>query len=455
MSYVTEEYPQSKYSFRLYDNTKRLKWKEIQKLHGPNCVAVINLGYFALAANPAKGVKYFDHQCAIKIEGEWKLQPKWHEYGVVINEDGFLSIGTEKEALYEYCIGCPPVDIKGNRYTDKNEGVNGWTYVGVKPDGTVVLLLCSKDNPESTETLEQALRDKGCIHILRYDGSWSSQGTLGPGKDVTPSEHRYCRSWLLVLRRDTAQDTPGGDRPQMQYKVCLDPGHGPGNVNGSPDGRYKEYEFAWDMYTRMKPILESAGIEVIGTKTESGYPEIVERADVSNNANADLFISIHSNAAGNSGWNSARGFMAFTSSGPESAKRNIAASAIINAVHAAGVIIFGTAAPVHNSSYGVLKRTNAPAVLLECGFHTNREDVEKLLDPVYRQTLAKAVCNGILSYFGTSQEVEPKPDTSNEPSSWAKEDWEYYTAKGVFDGTNPKAPLTREQLAVILKRLGL
>lgn len=43
----------------------------------------------------------------------------------------------------------------------------------------------------------------------------------------------------------------------------------------------------------------------------------------------------------------------------------------------------------------------------------------------------------------------------NKPSSWAKAAWDKAVTKHIFDGTNPTAALTREQLAVILERLGL
>lgn len=40
-------------------------------------------------------------------------------------------------------------------------------------------------------------------------------------------------------------------------------------------------------------------------------------------------------------------------------------------------------------------------------------------------------------------------------SEWAKEAWKKAKDAGVFDGTAPGAPLTREQAALILERLGL
>lgn len=40
-------------------------------------------------------------------------------------------------------------------------------------------------------------------------------------------------------------------------------------------------------------------------------------------------------------------------------------------------------------------------------------------------------------------------------SDWAKEAWDKAVAAGIFDGTRPHAPLTRQEAAVLLDRLGL
>ena len=181
-------------------------------------------------------------------------------------------------------------------------------------------------------------------------------------------------------------------------KVCLDPGHGPGCVNGSPDGAYKEYEFAWDMARRVEAHLERCGVAVVLTKNENGYPTLMERAGISNRAGADLFVSLHSNAAGNGGWYEARGYLVYTSSGPETAQRNRAAAALVSRAHAAGVILHG-AGMAHNG-YTVLTKTDAPAVLIEYGFHTSRDDVQLLRSPAYRDTLALATAKGVCDYLG-------------------------------------------------------
>ena len=191
--------------------------------------------------------------------------------------------------------------------------------------------------------------------------------------------------------------------------VCLDPGHGPGCVNGAPDGSYKEQEFTWDMYRRIAPLLEAHGVRAICTRTEDSSPSLTERAGVSNRAGADCYVSLHSNAAGNDGWYDASGLEIYTSAGPETAQRNVLASALADAFRAAGVAL--RSAPIKHQMYTVLAKTDAPACLIEYGFHTSKADVEKLKDSSYRDKLAEATARGLCAWLGVAWQ-EPAEDAS-------------------------------------------
>lgn len=239
----------------------------------------------------------------------------------------------------------------------------------------------------------------------------------------------------------------------MSKIVCLDPGHGPSTVNGSPDGTYKEVEFAWDMYERLRPILEAHGIHIICTREKNVKPSLSERANVSNQANADLFVSIHSNAAGNAGWSSASGLLIYTSQSGDSAGRNIAAKAVLKRMTEEGVALQGGG--LAHYGYTVLTKTTSPAILIEYGFHTNKSDVEKLKDPAYRDKLAQATAKGICDYLSISYKDEDKESGTDEPSKWHKDSWDKAVKKGILDGTMPKEPCTREMLATVLDRLSL
>lgn len=228
--------------------------------------------------------------------------------------------------------------------------------------------------------------------------------------------------------------------------VCLDPGHGPDTVNGSPDGIYKEREFTWDMYKRIRPLMEAQGIYVVGTRSEDSKPSLTERARISNEAGADLFISIHSNAAGNDGWSDASGLLIYTSAAGEDAPRNIAARDILEQMRLAGVKISGSG--LFHCDYTVLVKTNAPAVLIEYGFHTNEEEVGLLRDGAYRNKLAVATTKGACDFLGISYQ---SPDVA----PWAADAWKKAVDLGIFDGTRPADPLTRQECAVVLDRLHL
>ena len=315
-------------------------------------------------------------------------------------------------------------------------------------------LYCSSDgsgDASTPEDLQKELLDLGWDSVMMLDGGGSSQCDFD-GQQITAV--RKVHNWICVWLKETVKEPDEKEESTMSKIVCLDPGHGPGNVNGSPDGAYKEHEFTWDLYTRLKLLLEQKGVTVVCTRTQNEVPGLTARANVSNRAGADLFVSLHSNATGGGGWSSARGFVAYTSSGPESAERNQAAVDILDAVKAQGVVLFGTGKPYHEL-FTVLTATTAPAVLLECGFHTNQEDVVLLSDAAYRDKLATGIANGILTYLGMDTVEQPESGEPDQPSPWAKEAWELAVKLGIFDGTNPQGNLTREQAAVILNRLGL
>lgn len=355
---------------------------------------------------------------------------------------------------YSNYICTSPLIVDGKRleklpYDSAQGGARQRSAMGIVGDS---LLLYCTDSNMTPEQLCDELEDKGCSSAMMLDGGGSSQCNFD-GKTIRAS--RLVHNWICVwTKKATTKPPESEEKPMSKPIVCLDPGHGPGNVNDSPDGSYKEREFTWDMYTRLKPLLEAQGITVIGTRAENEVPSLTARASVSNKAGADLFVSIHSNAAGNGGWYSASGFIAFTSSGPDSAPRNKAASAIINEVKASGIKLFSN--PLAHERYAVLTATTSPAVLLECAFHTNEEDVKNLKSDAWRDNLAEAVCAGICDFLGV--EVQEADKESGEPDGadeWAKDAWQKAKDKDVMDGTRPRDNITRQEVAVLIDRLGL
>lgn len=346
---------------------------------------------------------------------------------------------------------------KALSYSPEYGGTRGRSAVLLA--GARVILYCSGDGTADAKTPE-GLRDElvsiGCrydqaanLRALGLDAGSSSNCDFGDGQRI--SNGKRVKGYLCIWTKQDGQEPPEQeDKPMSKHTVCLDPGHGPGNVNGSPDGTYKEWEFTWDMAQRIKPLLEAQGVGVVLTKTADNYPSLTERANISNKAQPDCFVSIHTNAAGEGGWSSASGLEIYTSAGPMTAQRNVLASGLVNAFHAAGVSL--RSEPIKHEMYTVLAKTDAPAALIEYGFHTNKTDVEYLKDTKYRDKLAEATAKGICTYLNVNwKKDEPVSDWEQERD----EAWQAAKEAGILDGTRPEDPVTRQELAVVLDRLNL
>lgn len=333
----------------------------------------------------------------LKSDGAMQSKTTWRAYGFGWNRPEDISLRLDYENVSNF-ISCVCLLRGGKRekisVTSALDGARQRSAIGLM--GDKLALYCT-DEGTTPGALQRELEKLGCTDAVMLDGGGSSQCDFN-GKQIKAA--RVVHNLLLVYTKKTGEAPEKGDKPVGKKIVCLDPGHGPSTVNGSPDGSYKEREFAWDMYTRVKPLLERQGITVVGTRTEDDMPSLTERARTANSAGADCFVSLHSNAAVNGWWYDARGLMIYTSAGPMTAARNVLAADLINAFHAAGVIV--RSSPILHKLYTVLVKTNAPACIIEYGFHTNREDVALLKDSAYRDKLARATAQGVCKYLGIS-----------------------------------------------------
>ena len=109
-----------------------------------------------------------------------------------------------------------------------------------------------------------------------------------------------------------------------------------------------------------------------------------ERAQFANDCNADLFLSIHVNAGGGTG------FESYIYPGAKERTRKLR-DIIHNAIIALPIRDRGK----KEKNFCVLRETVMPAVLLECLFIDNEKDAALLIDEVFRDKLANEVAWGI------------------------------------------------------------
>ena len=179
--------------------------------------------------------------------------------------------------------------------------------------------------------------------------------------------------------------------------VCIDPGHAKNTAGKrSFDGSLLEYEFNRAVAKLLKAQLERHGVKVIYSCDINTAKDISlsERCRTANKAKADLFVSIHANAYGSS-WNNARGWEIYHHAGSTGGK------ALAIAIHKTSIPYLGIIdRGIKTNTFTVLTGTNMPAVLIEHGFYTNREECEKLKSADFRLKCAIADAKGILNYLG-------------------------------------------------------
>ncbi|MDQ0233486.1 N-acetylmuramoyl-L-alanine amidase [Metabacillus malikii] len=190
-------------------------------------------------------------------------------------------------------------------------------------------------------------------------------------------------------------------------KMMIDAGHGfetPGKR--TVDGM-REYEFNRAVANEMKRLL--AGYENVTTMfshSDQKDVPLLERTRKANQANVDVFISIHANAHGNGKeWTSAEGIETFVyESKPKEAL------GLAKAVQAELIKLTGRKdRGVKTASFHVLKATKMTAILCECGFMTNKFEASLLRTPGYRNLCALAIVNGLATYYKLKKKQSHQP----------------------------------------------
>ncbi|MBC2581284.1 N-acetylmuramoyl-L-alanine amidase [Clostridium sp. DJ247] len=219
------------------------------------------------------------------------------------------------------------------------------------------------------------------------EGSYTYKGAI-PG---------YGKTILLTLNVITKPDVT------TSQAICIDPGHGLGRDTGATgiDG-LQEDDITLAVGLKVGKILEDHGVSVVYTRTTdmrstpmSVVDSLQKRCDISNNANARYFVSIHNNSADDP---AALGTETWDNPGDEDSAK-LAEAVQNNIVQQLGTYDRGLKDGYGRGLY-VIKNTNAPSILIELGFLSNPEDVEKLKSDDYQQKFAQAIADGILQRLG-------------------------------------------------------
>ena len=180
-----------------------------------------------------------------------------------------------------------------------------------------------------------------------------------------------------------------GEVEKSDRIVVLDAGHGGTDSGKVGINGVKEKDINLTITNSVKKILEKENIQVIMTReideqlAQSKVEDLKYRVKIMNEVSPVLAVSIHQNSYHEENVFGAQVFYYQTSTEGEKA---------------AG-IIQDALQKVANNTYYILKKTEVPTVIVECGFLSNYKEAQKLVTEDYQKSVAEAVAEGILSYI--------------------------------------------------------
>lgn len=198
----------------------------------------------------------------------------------------------------------------------------------------------------------------------------------------------------------------GGRVSLAGKKIAIDPGHGghdAGAVGYDGSEFPNEKDFNLDICLRLKELLSYADATVIMTRSSDVYVSLEERCNIANNANADIFVSVHMNSAPSTAAHGTETYYYAVSSTQYSVEgKRLAENIQQRVVARLGTYDRGAKGDYPTLGYHlyVLKYTTMPAALVEVCFISNPSNFELISKEFNRTLAALGIYEGICKYFG-------------------------------------------------------
>lgn len=191
----------------------------------------------------------------------------------------------------------------------------------------------------------------------------------------------------------------GGYRPFFPFQEAAHGGFDPGKVGGSGT---LEKDINLQIACKLRYTLEQQGIQVVMTRTEDAAlggdssgteknADLKRRVEIMNASGAVLAVSIHQNSFTQA---QAKGAQVFYHESSEKGKQ---LATQIQESLLAELKDGNHRVPKSNTSYYILRNTQCPIVIVECGFLSNPEEELLLQEEDYQEKIAKGIGKGIQS----------------------------------------------------------
>ena len=352
----------------------------------------------------------------------------WYQIKTANGEDAYIT--NEYTSLYSGNNAGSPVTPTPDPGTSEEQPSSGDT------NGTLSVVNRTSGTGQSSIAFNigsgtaSVVSNNGNQVVLQIDGAHIDTGTWMPAENLSPFNGFKVENYGSNAVRMTANVTnegyfrldingstftvtavakhKNGTLGLSGKTIVVSAGHGVYSTGGvidrgavsTVDPSFDEVDFNTYVGQKLRDKLEAAGATVIMIREDENpiNMTLYQRSVIANTANADAFIEIHgdsatSTATGIGTWiytDSAR----LTSSAQVDMRNEF--GSVMNAAMASAT---GQPAYVKYGNFSVLRETEIPCVLIECGFLSNPHDVALLKDPAYWEKLAQGMYNGLYNYF--------------------------------------------------------
>lgn len=255
--------------------------------------------------------------------------------------------------------------------------------------------------------------------------------------------------------------------------ICIDAGHcrnTPGKrcLRSIDPNETREWLLNSRVADKVQVRLAAYNCTVMRVDDITGQEDVTlaRRVKLANDANADVYLSIHHNAGINGG--AGGGIVIYVAPGASERSRALQRALYEHAVAATG-LRGNRANPMAESNLYVLRNTKMPAVLGEFGFMDSTSDAPIIITEDYADHLADGIVVALIETYGLERLVDDPPQpqgitqaqfdamlenwltrqAAKNVSSWSKMRW---AAKvGITDGTRPQSFATREEVATMVR----
>jgi len=232
------------------------------------------------------------------------------------------------------------------------------------------------------------------------------------GSTLYVSQIDYERTIQPILTPQVFSDVP------KLHRIFIDPGHGgkdPGAQNRAL--KLQEKNLTLDLARRLEKILRARGYEVVMSRGDDRFISLDGRSAHANRVNADLFVSLHFNAATATSVRGVETFVFTPRNQPSTARskphssdaRSYAANRndvwntlvgyyVQKSMHTA---LRANDRGLKRARFTVLRDLKMPGLLVEGGFVSNSTEGRNIGSSAYRQKMAESIADGIVTYQKT------------------------------------------------------